>query len=462
MPRTLLLSSAAALILLSAAAAPAQDESPAQRTASAPGAIDGQAAARYRQAQAAVPVEPRPAAVSTAPVQAPAPAPAPQKSGQGLRAAAALLAAALLGAGAWSLKKRRAEAARRTAEAARLKAAAPPPPKPDDEEALAAGAADETKRDAATDYILRARRVPEFLARCPGRTDAFLGAYAGAFLKLGSWETAAALLLAKKSLSARERLLAEALKAVVAARGGRPAGEIYTETLLLAAELSRRQSHDEALALLTPVLIQKAAGAAEDCRAVAGVFLAAGKAAEFVAQAKARKHPRFYAAYAAAFHALKDPETGLALILMKQPRDASDYPLFVACHKELGRVGKLSLAAVPDAERAALAQALMDAGEDAAALQALREERLEALSRAELAQALGVCRRLKDIQSAGRLFQHIKLTVGLADAPELYLAHALVCEECGLSREARDIYEEVLRRFPGHPEANAGLARLGV
>ena len=327
---------------------------------------------------------------------------------------------------------------------------------------LLAAASDEAKRDAAADYILRARRIPEFLARCPGRSDDFLAGYAGSFLKLGAWETTAALLLAKKTSSPRERLLTEALRAVVAARGGRPAGEIHAETLILAAELSRRQAHDEALALLAPALLQKAAGSAEDCRAAAGVFLAAGRAAEFIAQAKARKHPQFYAAYAAAFHALKSPESALQLILMKQPRNASDYALFVACHKELGRVAGLSLAAVPDAERTFLAQALMDAGEDAAALRALREERLEAPSRPEQAMALGVCARLKDIGTAGRLFQHIKLTVGLADAPELYLGYALVCEAVGQTRDARDVYEEVLRRFPGHAEAAEGLRRLGV
>ncbi len=437
----------------------AQGDPAVERAVSAPGSIDGQAAARYRQAQSSAPVEPAPVTVSTAAAPAPAPpAPAPA---YGLWAAAGLLVLAGA-AGAWFHKKRRDEAARRAAEAERLKAAAPPSPKPDDEAALLAGAGDEAKRDIVADYVLRARRLPEFLARCQGRTDDFLAGYAGSFLKLGAWEATAALLLAKKALSPRERLLTEALKAVAAARGGRPAADVHAETLILAAELSRRQAHDEALTLLAPALIQKAAGSAEDCRAAAGVFLAAGKASEFIAQAKARKHPQFYAAYAAAFHSLKDPEAGLALILMKQPRNAADYALFVACHKELGRVAGLSLAAVPDAERTFLAQALMDAGEDAAALRALREERLEALSRAELALALRVCRRLKDIGSAGRLFQHIKLTVGLADAPDLYELYALVCEDAGMRREARDIYEEILRRFPGHPEANAGLGRLGV
>ncbi|MBI5240386.1 MAG: hypothetical protein HY926_07925 [Elusimicrobia bacterium] len=463
MPRATLLTGAAALLLLSAAAARAQEEPPVQRAVSAPGPIDGQAAARYRQAQAAVPSSTAPAAVSTAPAPAPAPPPAPPPPAPpyGLYAAGAVLVlGGAIAASVW--KKRRDEAARRAAEAARLKAAAPPPPRPDDEAALLAGAADEAKRDAAADYILRARRTPEFLARCQGRPDDFLAAYAGSFLKLGAWEVAAALLQAKQARSPREQVLMQSLQAAAAARGGRPAGEVYAETLLLAAELSRRGAHDEALSLLSPALIQKAAGSAADCRAVAGMFRAANRAADFLAVARSRKHPQFYQAYARAFHELKDPGTALGLVLMKQPRDAPDYALFVACHKELEGIGQIGLAAVPDAERALLAQSLMDAGEDAAALRALREERLEALSRAELALALEACRRLKDIGSAGQLFQHIKLTVGLGDAPELYLEHARVCEECGLAREARDIYEEVLRRFPGRAEAAEGLRRLGV
>jgi hypothetical protein len=437
----------------------AQDDHAVQRTLSAPGSIDGQAAARYRQAQAAAPVEPAPAAAAAAP--APAPAPPPPAPAYGLWAAAGLVVLAGA-AGAWSWKKHRDRAARAAAEAARLKAAAPPPPKPDDEAALLAGAADEAKRDTVADYVLRAHRLEDFLSRCRDRTDDFLGAYAGSFLKLGAWGPAAALLGAKKTPAPRERPMIEALKAVLAARGGRPAGEVHAETLLLAAELSRRGAHEEALSFLTPGLVQKAAGSAADCRAVAEVTLAAGRAADFLAGAKARKHPQFYRAYAAAFHELESPEAALQLILMKQPRDASDYALFVACHKELGRIGELSLAPVPDAERAVLAQTLMDAGEDAAALKALREERLEALSRAELALALRACRKLKDGASAARIFQHIKLTVGLMDAPDLYELYASVCEETGQRREARDIYEEILRRFPGHPEANAGLGRLGV
>jgi len=458
MPRAILLPSAAALILLLVASTRAQDDLPAQRAVTEPGKIDGQAAERYRKAQAAQAAQPAPVAVSSAPVAPPAPAPKPHAAALWTATAASLVLAGL--AAAWTVRKRKAEAARRAAEAERLKAAAPPPPKPDDEAALLAGAADAAKRDTVTDYILRARRVPEFLARCPGRPDQFLAAYAQSFLKLGDWETVIALLRGKKTQEPREQALCQALEAVIAGRGRHPAAEVYAETLLLAAELSRRDGHEEALSFLTPGLIQKAAGNAADCLAVAGVFLAAGKTADFLAQAKARKHPQFYQAYAATFHTLKDPETALALIQMKRPMNAGDYALYVACHKELGRVGQMNLSAVLDADRLALAQALADADEDAAALKALREHRLEALSRADLVLALRICRRLKDIQAAGRLFQHIKLTVGLADAPELYLLHALVCEEVGQSRDARDIYEEVLRRFPGHPEASEGLRRL--
>jgi hypothetical protein len=193
---------------------------------------------------------------------------------------------------------------------------------------------------------------------------------------------------------------------------------------------------------------------------VADIILAAGKVPEFLAQAKIRKQAQFYRAYAAAFHSLKDSETALTLIRMKQPMDASDYSLLVACHKSLGRVGQIDFAAVLEADRLALAEALLQAGEDEAALRALREHRVEALSRTELALALRLCRKRADIQTAGKLFQQIKLTVGLADAPELYLLYALVCEAAGLGRDARDVYEGILRRFPDHTEAAERLRRL--
>jgi tetratricopeptide (TPR) repeat protein len=439
--------------------ADAPEEPPIQRSLSAPGRIDGQAAARYRQAQSASPVSTAAVTLSTATVSPPPPPPAAPPYGL-IAAGVFVVLGGAVGAALW--KKRRDEALRRAAEAERLKAAAPPPPKPDDEAALLAGAADEAKRDTVADYVLRAGRLPDFLSRCRGRDDRFLAGYAWSFVKLGAWETAISLFNARKTREPREQTLCAAMSVVVSSRGGRPAGEVYAETLLLAAELARRGAPDEAVGFLAPAVIQKAAAAAADCRAVAGVFLATSRTAEFLAQAKVRKHPSFYRAYAEAFHALKDPDTALKLILMKQPRDASDYELFVACHKELGRVAGLSLAGIPDAERLALAGALVKAGEDAAALKALREERLEALSRAEQALALGVCARLKDMPSAGRLFQQIKLTVGLADAPELYLAYAAVCEAVGQLRDARDVYEEVLRRFPGRPEAVEGLRRLGV
>jgi tetratricopeptide (TPR) repeat protein len=458
MPRAILLPSAAALILLSVAAARAQDDPAVMRDVSAPGRISGQAAEEYRKAQAAQAAQPVPVAVSTIAVVPPAPAPR-QQIPVLWAVTAALLALAGLAA-AWAVKKRKAEAARLAAEAARLKAAAPPPPKPDDEAALLAGAADASKRDTVADYILRARRMPEFLARCHGRPEQFLSAYAQSFLRLGAWETAVALLSAKKVQDPGEQVLSQALQAVIAGRGGRPAAEVYAETLLLAAELSRRGSHAQALSLLSPGLIQKMEDAAAECLVVAGLYHAAGKTADFLAQAQARKRPQFYRSYAEAFRAVHEPGTALALIQMKRPKDAGDYALFVACHKELGRVAQMDLASVLDPDRLALAQALMDAGEDAAGLKALLEKRLEALSRADQALALRICRRLKDISTAGKLFQHIKLTVGLADAPELYQLYALVCEEVGQRRDARDIYDEILRRFPGDPEASAGLRRL--
>jgi tetratricopeptide (TPR) repeat protein len=150
----------------------------------------------------------------------------------------------------------------------------------------------------------------------------------------------------------------------------------------------------------------------------------------------------------------------LTLIRMKQPMETSDYSLLVACLKELGRIGQLDLAAVLDADRINLAEALMQAGEDEAALRALRENRLETLSRSELTLALRICQRRKDIQTAGKLFQNIKLTLGLVDAPELYLLYALVCEAVGQRRDARDVYEEILRRFPDHQEAAEHLRNL--
>jgi hypothetical protein len=442
----------------------AQEDQPTLREVSPPGRIDGQAAERYRKTQAALAAQPASVAVDTAPAAAPAPAPAPQENWFKAHIAAtlgiALLVAFAILAAAKIRNERKAEAERLKAEAERIKAAAPPPPKPDDDAALLAGAADEAKRDVLADYVLRARRIPEFLSRCPGRPDEFLTGYARSFLKLGSWEVSSALLRGKEVLDPREQGLCQALDAVIAKRTGRPPAEVYVETLLAAEELSRRGSHDEALALLSPSVAQKAAGSASDCLVVAGAYRAAGRVPEFLAQAKVRKQAQFYKAYAAAFHALKDPGTALTLIRMKQPMEASDYTLFVACHKDLGLIGQLNLAAVLDADRLALAEALMQAGEDEAALRALRENRLEALSRADLALALRICQRRKDIQTAGKLFQNIKLTMGLADAPELYLLYALVCEAVGLTRDARDVYEEVLRRFPGHPEAAERLRNL--
>jgi hypothetical protein len=459
---------AAVCLFIPCRPAPAQDDQATLREASSPGRIDGQAAEKYRNALAAQPAPSAPVAVSTTPAVAPPlapavsevpPAPAPQRNRAAALGAALLLALAALVAAKIG-KQRKAETERLRAEAERLRAAAPPPPKPDDEAALLAGAADQAKRDALADYVLRAHKSSEFLSRCQGRPDALLAGYAMSFLKLGAWEVSASLLRGKKIMEPREQVLCQTLQAVVAGRGGRPPAEVYVETLLVAAELSRRGGHEDAMALLSPAVAQRAAGGASDCLVVAGVTLAAGKVPEFLAQAKVRKQAQFYKAYAAAFHALRAPETALALIRMKQPMEPSDYSLFVACHKELGRVGELNLAAVPDADRLALAEALTQAGEDAAGLRALLDQRLEALGKADQALALRICRRLKDTRTAGKLFQHIKLTVGLADAPELYLLHALVCEEAGQPGAARDIYDEILRRFPGHPEASEGLRRL--
>jgi hypothetical protein len=457
---TWFLSAAVICFWLSCRPTLAQDDRVSLREVSPSGRIDGQSAEKYRKALAAQSAQPNTVAVSTLPVVAPAPAPPKGRLGTSAAlGATALLALAVLAAVKAS-QKRKAQAQRIQAEAERLKAAAPPPPKPDDEAALLAAAADESKRDALADYILRAQKTADFLGRCRGRPDAFLTGYSKSFLKLGAWEVSAALLRGKKVLDPREQILCQALKSVIAGRGGGPAAEVYVETLLLAADLSRRGSPEDAVALLSPAVAQRAAGSASDCLVVAGVTLAAGKVPEFLAQARVRKQAQFYRAYAAAFHALKNPETALTLIRMKQPMEAPDYALFVACHKELGLIGQLNLAAILDADRIALAKALIQAGEDEAALRALRENRLEALSRAELALALRICQKRKDIQAAGKLFQHIKLTVGLADAPELYFLYALVCEAVGLGRDARDVYEEILRRFPDHAEAAEHLRHL--
>jgi len=450
---------AAACFLLASRPALAQDDQAPLREVSPPGRIDGQAAEKHRKTLAAQPAKPTPVTVSSTP--AAAPAPAPQRSRLATAAPGAALLLALAGLVAVKIRrKRKAETERLKAEAERLKATTPPPPKPDDEAALLAGAADEAKRDALADYVLRAHKTSEFPSRCLGRPDAFLAGYAKSFLKLGAWEVSAALLRGKKVTEPREQVLCQALQTVIAGRGGRPPAEVYIETLLVAAELSRRGSSEDAVALLSPAVAQRAAGSAPDCLVVAGVTLAAGKVPEFLAQAKVRKQAQFYKTYAAAFHALKDPETALTLIRMKRPMDASDYSLFVACHKELGRIAQLDFAAVLDADRLALAEALMRADEEESALRALLENRLEALSRADLALSLRLCARRKDIQTAGKLFQHLKLTVGLSDAPELYALYALVCEAVGLRRDARDVYEEILRRFPDHQEAAEHLRNL--
>ncbi|MDD5627453.1 MAG: tetratricopeptide repeat protein [Elusimicrobia bacterium] len=452
----------AVFLVLPCRPTPAQDGPGLLREASAPGRIDGQAAEKYRQSLPEQATQQAVVAVATAPAPKASPAPAPPERRlgyYGALAVALLLALAALAA-VHIGRKRKAEAERRRAEAERLKAAAPPPPQPDDEAALQAGAADEAKGDTLADYVLRANKTPEFLSRCQGRPDEFLAGYARSFLKLGAWEVSAALLRGKKDLTSGERLLCQALETIIQGRGGRPAAEVYAESLLLAAELSRLGGHDEALALLTPALAQRAAASASDCLVVARVHQAADRVSDFLAQAKERRQAQFHKAYAAAFYALQDPETALALIRMKRLMEGSDYPLFVACHKELGRIAQLNLAAVPDADRIPLAEALMQAGEDAAALRALQEDRLEALSRMDLTVALRICHRLKDIETAARLFQQIKLTVGLADAPELYALYALVCEEVGRGREARDVYDEILRRFPDHQEATERLRNL--
>ncbi|MBI5209700.1 MAG: serine/threonine protein kinase [Elusimicrobia bacterium] len=323
-----------------------------------------------------------------------------------------------------------------------------------------AGVADAGKRGEIAASCHRSGKAGEFIARNPERSPEFYDAYARAFLMLGDADTARRLLELKKPSDSRD---AELCSALAKAHGGRrpsklPAVQAYVDNLALAVELSSHSFHHEAVSLLSDELLAAAAVDSYETVQVVSVLRAAGRLDELLKPRRGRGGA-FHRAYAAALRSLKDPGAALAL-LEARPLEPEDCALYVECRKESGSADRLADARVPEGSKADFAQALIDAGQDRAALKVLTEGRQAGLGRRDYALALRACQRLGEFAAATRIFDELQDSMALMEAPELYYLHALLCEKAGRLQPAREIYEKLAKRISDYKDVAARLRNL--
>ncbi len=466
--RSLGLAILAAACLTAAGPARGQNDGDLLRAVSAPGRIDGQAAEKYRQAQAAMQASSAALAVAV-PARPLTPAPAPSGSGWSVTALLSLCAFLALGVLAYTRFGKRpappVKAKATPAHAPETRGASPEELTAmfarEEERSWTAAARDEAKCAAIANGFLRSGKVKEFLARSCGRAPDYYDAYSRAFLRLGAWETAAAILRSKTPPDPKDAGFCEVLQLAARSRPkGAPAAGQAFEKVNVAGALAERGYGAEAFRLLSDEVLLAAMADKEQCLKVAAIYHAAGKGAEFAAQRIARRPGQFYRAYAQAFHALRDPETALALLQRKHPLEAQDYALLVACYKELGRIGPTAFFQVPDSDKLLLAQALTDAGEDVMALKTILEGRETALGEPDYTLALRICAKLNDFGAAARLFNDIRYTLPLEKSPELYYFYAYLCETSGRATEARHIYEMLVKHAPNYKDVAVRLNKI--
>lgn len=317
---------AAALWSFSCRPAQAQDDKSVMRALTQPGRIDGRLAGRNRNGTAAQPGA------------------QPDGRGRGQPGLLAALAAAALMVpiGIILYRKRKAGATQPEPGERAAPASAMTLPQAQDESELLAGVADEAKRDAVAAHYHGAGRAQEFIKRNANRSTEFYEAYSRAFLKLGAWDAALALVQSKPVAEPGDHEFCKVLMCALANRNPEllTSAQAYLERLNTAVELSERGYPGEALSLLTDDVLLAAMKDAGESLQVAGIFQAAQMAADFTAKRAAQRPAQFYQAYASAFYALKNPAAALALIKLKQPMEAGDTALAEACLKALGGSGQ--------------------------------------------------------------------------------------------------------------------------
>lgn len=159
---------------------------------------------------------------------------------------------------------------------------------------------------------------------------------------------------------------------------------------------------------------------------------------------------------------LSPAEAALAAFEEKGTLDPGDYPLVVSALKALGKLSLLENAAIPAEHRIAVAEALMDAGEEAAGLASLSKEGGTPWGKAEFACALRLCQRLDDFSAAEGYFQKIGLSPQLAprEAGELAYQFAVFCERKGQVDRAKAIHLDLIGRFGRFKDTARRLANL--
>lgn len=331
--------------------------------------------------------------------------------------------------------------------------------------------ADETRAAAADPgaCLLVARRyaeagkLGEFLREHAAAPPRFLDAYARAFLRLGQLRAAMALLGSKSPPDPVDRelrnILAEAIRESEAP-GLFKGAHVHRGRLGAAVRLGERGFFAEALALADEELIRQAAADETESLQVARVFSAAGKASDFLLLWAPGRDGAFYSAYARAFFTLERYAEALELLGKKPQAEAADFPVLVGCRGKLGSLDGLAVSGVPEAQRAELAKALLDRGEDRLALSAVLDGRTQALGRAEFALALRACRRLSDGSTAERLYPALRGRFPLRQDPELHYQFALCCESWGAVGRARQVYRELLESLGAYRDTAARLAQI--
>ncbi|MBI4676911.1 MAG: SEL1-like repeat protein [Elusimicrobia bacterium] len=166
-------------------------------------------------------------------------------------------------------------------------------------------------------YYNAAGKAREFVAQNAGRPSEFYGAYARAFLMAGNFAAALALLELKETLEPGDNELGWTLKKFLAEQGGGDLinkGWSWNVRLGVAVELSMQRLYGEALGLVDEEILREAANNPASADRVAGLYHAAGKAAEFIGKRALGKPPEFLKAYAAAFGGLGEGATAEKLL----------------------------------------------------------------------------------------------------------------------------------------------------
>ncbi|MBI5209606.1 MAG: tetratricopeptide repeat protein [Elusimicrobia bacterium] len=333
--------------------------------------------------------------------------------------------------------------------------------RPRTEAELTAASRHEAEMDrVALDYV-KAGRSRDFPQTASGLAEPARAAFAMAFLRAGAYDAAHELLKDCRP-TGKEAAAYKVLHRVISLRrAGALSTEFvaYGERLGIANQLDSLKLGREAAGVLGAV-VDTAWKAETDSYLVAQVFDDAGQADDFAAQAGTGRPPGFYSGYAQAFLQRGRAGAGLVLLKKKPALEGEDWGLLVSLHAKDGSLEELAADELPEDKRVLLAEALIEDGKEAPAMDALEKVSRSRWSAREYGCALRALQRQDRFEQARALFQDAQSRIAVEAAPELRYYWAVFCERHGDFGRAKATYQELLKKTRGYKDADVRLQRI--